>query len=99
VDVRAISEKKDPSIVIPELLKYCTKESDLLADREWFIELNKQLHRTRAVATGGVLKKYFAELEEEPEDLIGMDEESEGDDYGTVNFEWKTKSKKYRMID
>jgi plasmid rolling circle replication initiator protein Rep len=99
VDIRAISEKKDPSIVIPELLKYCTKESDLLADREWFIELNKQLHRTRAVATGGVLKKYFAELEKEPEDLIGLDEESEGDDYGTVNFEWKTKSKKYRMID
>ena len=30
--------------------------------------------KIRTVATGGVLKKYLKQLEEEPEDLIGRDE-------------------------
>jgi plasmid rolling circle replication initiator protein Rep len=99
VDVQAISEKKDATVVIPELLKYCVKESDLLADREWLIELTKQLHKTRSIATGGVLKKYFSALEKEPEDLIGLDGENEEESYGSLRFDWKTGEKKYQMVE
>jgi plasmid rolling circle replication initiator protein Rep len=99
VDVQAISEKKDATVVIPELLKYCVKESDLLADREWLIELTKQLHKTRSIATGGVLKKYFSALGKEPEDLIGLDGENEEESYGSLRFDWKTGEKKYQMVE
>jgi hypothetical protein len=36
--------------------KHVTKESDLVASREWFLEYTRQLHKMRMIATGGVLK-------------------------------------------
>ena len=45
-------QNHDPKILIPEILKYQVKESDLVADREWFLELTRQLHKTRAIAVG-----------------------------------------------
>ena len=101
VDIRALRRDSHPNEVVPEILKYCVKESDLVADREWFIELTKQMHKMRTIATGGVLKKYLKQLEEEPEDLIGRDEnESEEEiDEGYLLFGWESKVKKYKMID
>lgn len=64
----------------------CTKESDLVADKEWFLELNWQMHKMGSIATGGVLKDYLRELEEEPEDLIGKDEENEIQDEASLYF-------------
>ena len=86
--------------LLPEILKYSVKESDLVVDREWFIELTKQMHKMRTVATGGVLKKYLKELEEEPEDLIGKDETKVEDevDEGHLYFGWEYQEKKYRLI-
>lgn len=97
LDVKAIKPHNSPVALIPEVLKYQTKESDLVADREWFLELTSQLHKTRAVAVGGVLRKYLRELEEEPQDLIGESEEGEVDE-GHLYFGWKRKEKKYRMV-
>lgn len=77
VDIKALRVDRDPITLIPELLKYSVKESDLTADREWFIELTQQLHKMRAIATGGVLKEYLRELEQEPEDLIGGGDDEE----------------------
>jgi hypothetical protein len=86
--------------LVPELLKYCVKESDLVVDREWFIELTRQLHKMKAVVVGGVLRQYLRELENEPEDLIGEDEEGEGNlDEGHLYFGWKSKFKKYKLLD
>ena len=86
--------------LVPELLKYCTKESDLVADREWFLELTRQLHKMKAVATGGVLKSYLQELEQEPEDLIGKDDEAElTEDEISLFFGWRRVEKKYRLVD
>ena len=101
VDIRAIRRENSPVELIPEILKYCVKESDLVADSEWFIELTKQMHKMRTVATGGVLKKYLKQLEEEPEDLIGRDENKteEEIDEGHLLFGWESKVKKYKMID
>ncbi len=65
---------------IAETFKYTVKPSDLLGkgsdvDREWLVELTSQLHKTRAITLGGVLKNYLSEAE--PDDLIGEDIEPE----------------------
>jgi plasmid rolling circle replication initiator protein Rep len=100
LDVQAVKQGSKPMELIPELLKYCLKESDLVADRDWLIELTRQMHKMRAVATGGVLKEYLKELEEEPEDLIGKDEEEAAAiDEAAVYFGWKRRESKYRMVD
>lgn len=70
-----------------------------MASPEWFIEYVKQVHGTRAVGVGGVLREYFRELEEEPEDLIGHDEESTEETEGpSIYFCWNRAIKKYVMV-
>jgi len=99
LDVQAIKKGNSPAVLVPELLKYCTKESDLTADREWFLELTRQMHKTRAIATGGILKDYFSELEQEPEDLIGKDDDKDLVDEGHLHFGWKRRGKKYKLVE
>ncbi len=96
--VRAIAKYHDPMVIVPEILKYQVKESDLVANREWFLELTQQLHKTRAVAVGGVLREYMRELEQEPEDLVGEDNQGEVDE-GHLFFGWKRQQKKYKLVD
>jgi plasmid rolling circle replication initiator protein Rep len=97
MDVRSVKEGSKPMELVPELLKYCVKESDLVSDRAWFLELTRQMHKMRAIATGGILKDYLKELEEEPDDLIG-DSESGAIDEASLYFGWKRKEKRYRMV-
>ena len=100
VDVQAVKKGSQPMSLVPELLKYCTKESDLVCDREWFLELTRQMHKLRCVATGGVLKQYLKELEQDPDDLIGKEETAEKEvDEGHLYFGWKRGDKKYRLVD
>jgi plasmid rolling circle replication initiator protein Rep len=103
LDVQAIKKGSQPMQLIPELLKYCTKESDMTVDREWLLELTRQMHKLRAIATGGVLKVFLKALEEEPEDLIHVDGEekadSEDEDPTHLYFGWKYKEKKYRLLE
>jgi plasmid rolling circle replication initiator protein Rep len=99
MDIQAVRQGVSPSSLIPELLKYCTKESDMVADREWFLELTSQLHKMRAIATGGVLKEYLRELEAEPDDLIGEGNDEFGEDYGRLLFGWRRSDKKYKIIN
>lgn len=96
LDCRAVKKGQQPMQLIPELLKYCTKESDLVCDREWFLELTRQMHKMRCVATGGVLKQYLKELEQEPEDLIGEGDDL-SEDLGQIYFGWRRVEKKYRL--
>jgi plasmid rolling circle replication initiator protein Rep len=100
LDVQAVKKGQQLMQLVPELLKYCVKESDLVVDREWFIELTRQLHKMKGVVVGGVLRQYLAELEKEPDDLIGEDEDGEDTpDEGHLYFGWKQKLKKYKLID
>lgn len=99
LDVQAVKQGTRPMELVPELLKYCTKESDMVADREWFLELTRQMHKMRAIATGGVLKEYLKELEEDPEDLIGESDTPEAQDGSSLFFDWRRKEKKYRMTN
>ena len=86
LDIRAIKPEKSPIGLLSEILKYQCKESDLVHDSEWFGEYVKQTHKTRCVSVGGVFRKYFRVLEQEPEDLIGGDNEDEDQDADDVIF-------------
>jgi plasmid rolling circle replication initiator protein Rep len=97
VDIRSVKQGIQPTELVPEILKYCVKESDLIADREWFLELTQQMHKMRIVATGGVLKKYLKTLEESPEDLIGKDEIEIAEMLAHLYFSWQYDKKKYRL--
>lgn len=96
--IKAVGKHHNPQVLIPEILKYQVKESDIVANRSWFLELTKQLHKTRAVSVGGVLRDYMRVLEEEPEDLIGEGEAGTPDE-GHLYFAWKKRVKKYKLVD
>lgn len=100
LDIQAVHVEKSPTGLIAEILKYQCKESDLCADADWFIEYVKQVHKTRAVSVGGVLRGYFKALEEEPEDLIGKDEDDpeSADNVTVMTFKWNTRIKKYILV-
>jgi len=86
---------------ITETLKYSVKVSDLIADADWLIELTSQLHKSRAVAVGGVLKDFLKE-ESEDDDLINVDEEKESEDNSDlmqIFFGWRERLKHYRKVD
>lgn len=100
MDVQALKPQDSLVGLLAEIIKYSVKESDLTADREWFLELTRQLHRTKAIALGGVLRDYMKELEQEPEDLIGKDDEGEElIDEGHLYFQWRKKYKKYILME
>ena len=81
-----------------ETLKYSVKESDLSADPEWLVELTRQIHKTRAIALGGILKEYLSE--DEPEDLINTDleisDEVLEDTDAKLVFDWADIVRRYR---
>jgi plasmid rolling circle replication initiator protein Rep len=97
VHIKAISEKQNPCTLIPEILKYTLKEGDLIRDKEFLFEVTRQLHKTRCVSVGGVLRKYMKNLGEEPEDLIGTDETEIAAKIAHVYFGWRYDEKKYRL--
>lgn len=96
---------------IAETLKYSVKPPDVLrenrhsnlSDSDWLLGLTSQLHKTRAVATSGILRGYLAEmLEEDPADLIHAEELSDSDtdsEGPRVYFGWRERAKRYAMAD
>jgi plasmid rolling circle replication initiator protein Rep len=99
LDVQAVKPTLSPTALLAEVIKYQVKESDLIADRAWFLELTSQLHRTKAVSVGGVLRDYLRELEQDPEDLIGESDDPDAVEEGSLYFGWRCQEKRYRMID
>jgi hypothetical protein len=102
VNVKAVKPKpgddltQGVAIAILETLKYGVKVDDLISDQDWLIELTHQLHKTRAVAVGGVLKEFLSE--EEPENLITNAEDTEVEVNNTdidVWFGWREMVKRY----
>lgn len=55
---------------VREVAKYTVKGDDLIADESWLLEYTKQIHKTRTIALGGILKKYLSEQEATKEELI-----------------------------
>jgi plasmid rolling circle replication initiator protein Rep len=100
VNVKAV-KPKDGQIAkaVLETLKYGVKEDDLLADPDWLAELTTQLHKTRAVSVGGVIKPFLSE--EEPDDLIHAEDEPVelGNDDISVWFGWREMVERYAKTD
>jgi hypothetical protein len=118
LDVRSVrpgkAEKGSEGVLmssaICEVLKYSVKPSECLRDntgfhmtnQEWLGQLTAQLYKTRAIATGGVLRRYLKELEEEPEDLIHVDEDGftpVDEESSRVGFSWNRNLNRYVMTD
>ncbi len=111
--------ENDPVIAaVVETVKYTVKPSDILrgdncqqpgervrmTDQEWLIELTRQMHKTRAIATGGILKDYLKVLEDEraneKDDLIHINEDGEYErdaESPRVRFGWGSQEKRYAM--
>lgn len=101
VHVKAIKAKSksvdDVAIAAVETLKYTVKESDLVADPDWLIELTTQLHGSKSVAIGGCLKKFMKD-ESDSDDLINIEEKEEAESEKeeiSLYFGWKERIKKY----
>jgi hypothetical protein len=80
---------------VSETLKYAVKPEDML-NRDWLLELTRQVYRLRFIASGGVLKDMLREAEETERDLLLADdgEDSEGGE-PTLFFNWRRDIKRY----
>lgn len=82
---------------VAETLKYSTKPSDM-TDEEgadgWFLELTRQTHKRRFIATGGALKDVLRVDQESDEELALAD--GEGTEGGPrLAFDWKQGNRRY----
>ena len=101
LDVQALKSNDSLVGLLTEVIKYQVKPNDLLfADREWFLEYTKQIHRTQAISFGGLFRQYFKDFDREAtdEDLLGLTDDSEVDE-GHLFFGWRRIEKKYRLVD
>jgi plasmid rolling circle replication initiator protein Rep len=82
---------------IVEILKYTVKVSDMVRDHDWFLGLVDQVHKMRAVAVGGILKRYIKDREKERmTDEPG--EESPADEAERIFFGWKQEVRRYKKV-
>lgn len=104
VDVRTVKPNKkfgEDGIKagIVETFKYSVKPEDMFGtgteeDKEWLLELTTQLHKTRAIALGGVIRNYLSESD--PEDLLTEEGDDETpDEIGRLLFGWRERENRY----
>lgn len=103
VDVRAVKPRKDTSTqvldgAIKETLKYSTKPSDMTASDTWFLELTRQTHKLRFIASGGTLKDVLKVEQESNNDLINTDTDTTSDtvDNQQIAFAWHESKRVYK---
>jgi plasmid rolling circle replication initiator protein Rep len=82
---------------VAEILKYAVKPSDMVRDHDWFLALTDQLHYTKPVAIGGILKHYIKERERD--DLTQEPGEEPAEDTSErLFFGWKQQVRRYRRV-
>jgi hypothetical protein len=80
---------------VAETLKYSVKPEDMM-DRDWLLELTRQVFKLRFVASGGVLKDMLREAEETERDLLLADDGEDGEGgEPTLFFDWHRGIKRY----
>jgi len=77
---------------VAETLKYAVKPEDLHGD--WLIELTRQVHHLRFIASGGALKNILRETEETEQDLLLADDGEGGGD-PELFFDWRRFIQRY----
>jgi plasmid rolling circle replication initiator protein Rep len=93
---RVNAPPKNMWAAVAEILKYAVKPSDMVRDHDWFLSLTDQLHNTKAVAIGGILKRYIKERE--PDDLVSEPGEEPVEVAESLYFGWKQKVKRYQKL-
>jgi hypothetical protein len=78
---------------VSETLKYAVKPEDMQG--EWLLELTRQVHRLRFIASGGALKGVLRETEETERDLLLADDDGEGGGDPELFFDWRRAIKRY----
>lgn len=110
VDVRAVKDRSPGAAqtltearaatlqrAVAETLKYSVKPGDMTADPDWFLELTRQTHKRRFVATGGALKDVLRVDEETDTDFVMADGQVDGlDDGSRLAFNWREAERRYR---
>jgi len=84
---------------IAETLKYSVKPGDMVSDPAWFIELTKQTHKRRFVATGGALSDVLRVEQESDTELALADESGDGaeiENGALLAFDWRRTERQYR---
>ena len=99
-NIKAVKKDADGNIggAVAEVMKYSVKPADMTDDQEWFLEITRQLFRTRAIASGGVLKDLF-KAEKSADELLkpdgGDDENEAGEAEEQLLFNWYREHKFY----
>jgi hypothetical protein len=96
VDIRTVKPKPGSTEsplrrAVAETLKYAVKPEDMQGD--WLLELTRQVHRLRFIASGGVLRDVLREADESDEDLM-LAEDGEGGE-PTLFFDWRREIRRY----
>jgi plasmid rolling circle replication initiator protein Rep len=101
VDIRTVKARSGATGESPlrravyETLKYSVTPEDMM-DRDWLLELTKQVFRLRFIASGGVLKNVLRETEETEQDLLLADEDGDGEASDPqLFFDWRREIKRY----
>jgi len=92
---KASGEKEDIDGIVAaaiETLKYAVKPADMLANKDWFLEMAKQTFKLRFIASGGLLKNVFKDCEPDDETAHVDDNSDQAND---VVFDWNTDQTKY----
>lgn len=104
-DVRKIKIENGnlDSKAIIETLKYTTKVETLVEDKDWFLELTRQLERKRFLDTGGIFKNLLKEDVSQEEMLLqeSDDENSKNQDeenQNSVFFGFNSNFQKYKKV-
>lgn len=105
VDIRNVKAKfssepdsqftKEMQGAVAETIKYSTKSKHMVQDPNWLIELTKQTHKKRFIATGGALKEVFKNEDESNEDLLLLGDQT-SDDGKRIAFGWERETRKYK---
>lgn len=103
MDVRAVKAKKNQDeadalrAAVAETLKYSTKPADMTSDSVWFLELTRQTHKMRFLASGGTLKDVLKLGDETNEDLILADGAPAAvDEPHLLGFNWHDSERRYK---
>jgi len=98
VDIRTVKARrgapgeKPLRRALAETLKYAVKPSDMHG--EWLLELTRQVHKLRFLASGGVLRNMLREFEESEQDLLLTGEDGDGGD-PALFFDWRREIRRY----
>lgn len=112
VDVRKVGGRKrkssleDPQLkqaaliaAIKETIKYTVKPEHLVLDADFLGEITKQLHKTRSISVGGLIRRYISEAEPGDDELIRGDDllsdEFQASDPKWL-FNWGEQEKRYK---